>query len=361
MRRLQALRRGEQGQALVFCVLMLAALLGIASLVVDGGNALLQRRNQQGVADVAAMAAVKELPASTSAADSVARDYAINQNSADSSTVDQVVVTGATTGSCDGGFGATTLAPASVCITVHTTITGAFSRLLGLNVWTASARAIAQASQVTALSAWLPFGVRSKAFTYVPPTQLTIKPGDKSQNVGGAINTPAGSDCKFYGGNQIADVIKSAAHGGADACPISIGQEIQTQTGVADGNITNKGFDERIGSNTDSFSDVFGQDTNGDYYVKNANSPRLGAIPIAEDKNGKWPLSGNADITVQGYVLVYIGDTKTPPNYPAYSGAGNGLTIYFTPVNAPLPDGWTAELGDYSTTNPSPIVYRLIS
>ena len=361
MRRLQALRRGQQGQALVFCVLMLAALLGIASLVVDGGNALLQRRNQQGVADASAMAAVKELPASTSAADSIARDYATTRNSGDSSTVDQVVVTGATTGSCDGGFGATTLAPASVCVVVHTTITGAFSRLLGLDVWTANARAIAQASQVTALSAWLPFGVRSKAFTSEPPTQLTITPGNKSQNSGGMVNAPAGPDCKFYGGNQVADVIKSAAHGGADACPISIGQEIQTQTGVSDGNITNKGFDERIGTNTDSFSDVFGQDTNGDYYVKKADSPRLGLIPIAEDKNGKWPLAGNANISVLGYVLVYIGNTTQPPNYPAYSGKGNGLTIYLTPVNAPLPDGWTAELGDYSATNPSPIVYRLIS
>ncbi|MDX6655058.1 MAG: hypothetical protein QOH18_2405, partial [Solirubrobacterales bacterium] len=233
MSRLHALRRREEGQALVLCVVMLAALLGIASLVVDGGNTLLQRRNQQGVADVAAMAAVKELPADTIAADSVARDYATTQNNRDASTVDQVVVTGATSGSCDGGFGAKTLAPASVCVVVHANIKGAFSRLLGLDVWTANARAIAQASQVTALGAWLPFGVRSKAFTDDPPTQLTIKPSDKSQNAGGAINTPAGSDCKFYGGNQIADVIKSAAHGGADACPIGIGQDIQTQTGVS--------------------------------------------------------------------------------------------------------------------------------
>ena len=67
----------------IFSVLMLAVLLGVASLVVDGGNALLQRRNQQGVADAAAMAAVKDLPASTSAADTAARTYATTQNSAD--------------------------------------------------------------------------------------------------------------------------------------------------------------------------------------------------------------------------------------------------------------------------------------
>jgi hypothetical protein len=62
-----------------------------------------------------------------------------------------------------------------------------------------------------------------------------------------------------------------------------------------------------------------------------------------------------------GYVLVYIGDTTKPPNYPAYSGSGSRLTIYLTPVNAPLPDSWGAILGDYSPSNPSPIVYQLVS
>jgi hypothetical protein len=66
-------------------------------------------------------------------------------------------------------------------------------------------------------------------------------------------------------------------------------------------------------------------------------------------------------MSMQGYVLVYIGDTSNPPNYPAYSGGGSRLTIYFTPVNAPLPDSWIALLGDYSASNPSPVVYRLVS
>jgi hypothetical protein len=313
------------------------------------------------VADAAAMAADKDLPGSTVSADSTARSYATTQNIADGSLVDQVVVTGTNTGSCDGGFGATTLGPESVCIVVHTDTSGALSSIIGISNWQESARAVAQASQVTALGGWLPFGVRLGAFTDNPPTQLTITPGDGSHNVGGMINTPAGPDCKFYGGNQVSDVIVGAARGGADACPIAIGQTIQTQTGVSTGNITNKGFDVRIGSNTDSFSDVFGQDANGNYYVKKADSPRLAVIPVAQDSSGSWPLSGNSTITVQGYVLVYIGDTTKPPNYPAYSGGGSGLTIYLTPVNAALPDSWAAQFGDFSPGNPSPIVYRLVS
>ena len=108
----------------------------------------------------------------------------------------------------------------------------------------------------------------------------------------------------------------------------------------------------RIGSNTDSFSDVFGQDASGNYYVKKTDSPRLGIIPVAQDTTGNWPLTGNATMTMQGYVLVYIGDTTKPPNYPAYSGGGSRLTIYLTPVNAPLPDAWAALLGDYSAVQP---------
>ena len=120
------------------------------------------------------------------------------------------------------------------------------------------------------------------------------------------------------------------------------------------GNITTKGFDARIGSNTDSFSDVFGQDAGGNYYVKKMDSPRLGIMPIAQDTVGSWPLAGNATITVKGYVLVYIGDTSKPPNYPAYSGNGNGLKIYLTPVDMPLPDSWSATVGRLLREQPKP-------
>jgi Flp pilus assembly protein TadG len=353
--------RREDGQVLIFSVLVLAALLGIAGLVIDGGNTLLQRRNQQGVADAAALAAVKDLPLSTAAADTTARDYATTRNSADASTVDQVVVTGALAGSCDGGLGATAVGKNSVCVVLHTHTNGTFSSVLGISNWNENARAVAQASQVVGIGGWLPLGARAGAYTTSPPTQITITPGDGSNNVGGMINTPAGPDCKFYGGNQIADVIKGNAYGGADACPITVGQTIQTQTGVSDGNITNKGFDARIGSNTDSFSDVFGKDANGNYYVKNASSPRLGIIPIAQVTTpGIWPLTQHADVTVQGYVLVYIGNTLDPPTYPAYSGKAKTLTIYLTPVNVPLPDDWQAQIGDYSSSNPSPLVYHLV-
>jgi hypothetical protein len=357
--RFQTFRR-EDGQVLIIAVVFFTALLAVAALVIDGGNTLLQRRNQQGVADAAALAAVKDLPLSAVAADASARSYATARNSADASSVDQVVVTTSTTGTCDGGLGSIALGRESVCVVLHTHTDGSFSQIVGINNWNVHARAVAQVSQVNAIGGWLPIGVRTAAVGFSPPTQITITPGDGSANVGGAINTPAGPGCKFYGGNQIGDVIKGAARGGADACPIAIGQTVPTQTGVQNGNITTKGFDVRIGSNTESFSDVFGLDASGNYYVKNPNSPRLGIMPIAQDSTSDWPLAGGAAITVKGYALVYIGNRQDPPTFPAYSGNGNKLTIYLTPVNAPLPDSFTALIGDYDPANLSPLVYRLV-
>jgi Flp pilus assembly protein TadG len=353
--------RREDGQVLIFSVLVLAALLGIAALVIDGGNTLLQHRNQQGVADAAAMAAVKDLPLSTAAADTTARDYATTRNSADASTIDQVVVTGALTGACDGGMGTIALAKDSVCVVLHTHTSGTFSNILGINNWNENARAVAQASQVIGIGGWLPFGAREGAYTASPPAQIAITPGDGSNNVGGMINTPAGPDCKFYGGAQIKDVIEGAAYGGANACPITINQTIKTQTGQLQGPIS-QGFDARIGTNTDSFSDVFGTDASGNYYVKNASSPRLGIMPLAQDATGSWPLTSNADIPVVGYVLCYIGNQQdlTPPIYEPYSGSGKTLKVYLTPVNVPLPDDWAAQIGDYDPSNPSPVVYHLV-
>jgi Flp pilus assembly protein TadG len=355
--RFQTFRR-EGGQVLIFGVLVLTALLGIAALVIDGGNTLLQRRNQQGVADAAAMAAVKDLPLSAAAADATARSYATTRNSADASSVDQVVVTTSGTGSCDGGLGSIALGKDSVCVVLHTQAAGTFSKIIGIDSWNVNARAVAQVSQVTAIGGWLPFGAKPAAVGFTPPTQIVIVPSAKTDNVGGAVNVLAGPNCSFYGGNQIADVIRGASRGGADPCPLAIGDTVSTQTGGQQGNITTKGFDVRIGSNTDSFSDVFGLDASGNYYVKNPNSPRFGIMPIAQDSGGGWPLAGNAQITVQGYALVYIGNRQDPPTYPAYSD--KPLTIYLTPVNAPLPDSWTAQVGDYDPSNLSPIVYRLV-
>src|SRR5512139_3519134 len=50
-------KKTERGQALILVVLAIVGLAGIVGLVVDGGNAFLDRRNAQNAADSAALAA----------------------------------------------------------------------------------------------------------------------------------------------------------------------------------------------------------------------------------------------------------------------------------------------------------------
>ncbi|MBD0324115.1 MAG: Tad domain-containing protein, partial [Aldersonia sp.] len=79
MRRFLYGHRREEGQALVLFVISLVAIIGMTGLVLDGGGAFAQRRAQQNVADLAAMAgavAYANNNASVAAAETRAREIA---------------------------------------------------------------------------------------------------------------------------------------------------------------------------------------------------------------------------------------------------------------------------------------------
>jgi Flp pilus assembly protein TadG len=78
MTRLARIFRADGGQALVFVVAILAVLLGIAALVIDGGKWMQTQRQLQTAADAAALAGVQALPSSTSSATSFANTYVQN-------------------------------------------------------------------------------------------------------------------------------------------------------------------------------------------------------------------------------------------------------------------------------------------
>ncbi|HEU5212011.1 MAG TPA: pilus assembly protein TadG-related protein [Gaiellaceae bacterium] len=66
----------EGGQAIVLVVAVLAVLIGIAALVIDGGSWLRAQRHLQTAADAAALAGAQNLPTDQSGASSVAISYA---------------------------------------------------------------------------------------------------------------------------------------------------------------------------------------------------------------------------------------------------------------------------------------------
>jgi hypothetical protein len=67
--------RSERGQALVLTTLFVAALLGLAALVIDVGSWFRAQRDTQAIADAAALAGVQELPYDVAAARALAVQY----------------------------------------------------------------------------------------------------------------------------------------------------------------------------------------------------------------------------------------------------------------------------------------------
>jgi Flp pilus assembly protein TadG len=68
--------RAHDGQVIVFVVAILAVLIGIGALVIDGGRWFQTQRHLQTAADAAALAGVQNLPLDPTTAQSVANSYA---------------------------------------------------------------------------------------------------------------------------------------------------------------------------------------------------------------------------------------------------------------------------------------------
>lgn len=135
--------RGERGQILVLFALAVVVIVGMMGLVLDGGAAFAQRRAEQGVADLAAMAGATAylntqgtVAAKTAAADAAARAIATANgytNGVEGATVD-VVVAG-------HGFGATVRA------NITDDHANNFAGLMGMPTWDVSVTAAAETSE----------------------------------------------------------------------------------------------------------------------------------------------------------------------------------------------------------------------
>jgi hypothetical protein len=74
--------RSENGQAIVMTTFFVAALLGIAALVVDLGSWFRAQRDTQRIADAAALAGAQALPYDTTRASALANEYTIKNKGA---------------------------------------------------------------------------------------------------------------------------------------------------------------------------------------------------------------------------------------------------------------------------------------
>jgi len=126
-------REREQGQILVVFALALVAILATVGLVLDGGSAFHQRREEQNAADLAALAG--------------ANDYLLNSNVTTATATAKAVA--AQNGFTDGVDGTTvtvtitTTNGARVKVDVAAAHLNTFSRVVGMNSWQVSTTATA--------------------------------------------------------------------------------------------------------------------------------------------------------------------------------------------------------------------------
>lgn len=140
------LSKGTEGQALVLFVMVLAILLGIVALTVDGGYALVQRRQMQYAADAAAMAGARALALrwTRQGIDNAVEQYA-RSNGADHWAWTQV----------DGN---------TIRVEVERTFPTFFAGIVGIREMTAHARAEASFSGIRRAGSLLPIAVEQFPF-----------------------------------------------------------------------------------------------------------------------------------------------------------------------------------------------------
>lgn len=333
----------ESGQAIVFFTVFLVVLLSFLALVIDGGMYLYERREMQGVADAAAMAAVRELPASSGQATSRATEYAQTQNADSSGSLRTISFSNANS---------------EVRVEVGKSGNGSFGGLLGMSSPEISAFATARVQMAGPLPGMLPMAFMRDQFTV--GQNYEIKFDGTSGGNRGAIAPKMGANCSgANGANDFRNLIRGSSHGGVDACATNLGSTIETEPGNMSGP-TRQGFDDRVGSNSQTFSNVFTHDAaTGTWAVNDPESPRIGIVPVIETTTGgtTWP-SGRENVRIVSYMLVYIGKTDAAGN-PPYTN--NGKSAWVTPIRAVLPSEWTpSSFVDYNSTSPAPVAYRLI-
>ena len=334
-------RQHESGQAIVVFAIFLVVLICFLGVVVDGGMYYVERRDMQGTADSAVMAAVRELPGSPVTAASRATEYAETRNADAKGQLKSVAFSDSNR---------------QVRVTVGKKGTQNFGGILGISAPDIAASATARVQMMGPRPGMLPLAFMRDSFNVGENFEIKFD-GSAGGNRGGVAPEMGAACGDASGAADFRNLIRGAARGGVDACASPILSTIDTEPGNMTGP-TKQGFDDRIGSDTDSYDDVFTNGANGLVTIDKPASPRLGIVPIIEQINGDntWP-NGRKDVRILGYMMVYIGRVGTTDN-PAYTDGGK--SVWVTPIRAILPKEYTSgEFLDYNANLPAPVVFRM--
>lgn len=308
--------RAEDGQVIVFVVAILAILIGMGALVIDGGSWFRAQRHLQTSADAAALAGAQDLPV-TGTAQPVAISYA------------QENYTGLPAPTVTFPASAPKCAP-NTCIDVAavTTAPGFLSRIYGsvFNNVTVTARARAGVFVPAMMKNVAPIAVkREVACAAISPAcygqsvTFNFDESNVSSSTIGLINltcyssasTACGSSAGI-GGSQLKDWIEN---GYPDALPANKWYGVKTGETIGP---VKQGLNDRIG--TPLFFPVFDQVTNsGPNYFFHI----IGWAAFVIQKVDAWGPGGRQ---LTGYFVTYIA-TDLPAGDPASGAINFGVRV----------------------------------
>ena len=241
--------RQEHGQSIVIITLLIIGVIAMLGLILDGGNAYVQRRRMQNAADAAALAGGRQLALANGAGDNSGGAEILVKNAVNT----YITANGGITSSNNlyaffvdqnggskgqiGANGGIPLGATGVSVTISTQFPTYFLGVVNVNTGNVGAHTLVQTG--------LPEGVSNLFPVAVPTGTLTLSgsppPGVCQYNVANpptcqiwGENTGPGSSgwtnfkvCGAGGSNYLADVLTGARSSGT----VEIGDSICTETG----------------------------------------------------------------------------------------------------------------------------------
>jgi Flp pilus assembly protein TadG len=170
----------ERGQILVLFSLSLVAIIAMVGLVLDGGSAFAQRREEQNAADVAALAAANDLMANQGSSNWQATALAMTAKNGYTHGVDGTTVS-VTCVNCPGQPLNSAVSGVQVTVTITAPHQNNFATIVGMSTWDVTTTATSKTGWNDTAHGPGPFIVSKNAFdpvTGVPVTCTEAAPCD---------------------------------------------------------------------------------------------------------------------------------------------------------------------------------------
>jgi len=280
----------------------MVVILGLASLVIDVGVGLHEKREIQSGADAAALAGVRQLPWSPGEAVSIAEEWAA-KNGITADELESVEVE------------TTYVADDTLSVTVKRDFPFLFGRVLGVTGGTVRATAKARIGSPAWLAGLRPWGVLESAVEYGDSTTLKYDADDVSTGNFGPLAIDA-TGASVY--NETIEYGSETALC-AEGQPLCSDSHVSTEPGNVVGP-TRQGVLALLhdtGSGCDEFSEVFAVDTStadpNDYLLTDrcdpfqpyppSDSQQVIIVPVIDQL-----CNGSCDVTILYFVMFFLED-----------------------------------------------------